>query len=279
MFLVYAEVIDQDAKTPAFQVVAPVTAGERGRLIVGKRGIFVGLDGKEWDATIVDVVENPISLAEAIKAPFRRAGSFVNKKIEGFAQSKLQEQEAKALDVSVTAPVAATPAPAAPPAKDGSSSLQNLAIGGGIALAGLSTALGLVVNALSNVALGNVFRAIFAVGLAVTALSAFLGWLRLRRRDMSMIYEAQGWAVNAQMKLDRRLRAIFTRVPPFPVGSLEEKDQERLARVRRIRRAVLATVVVVAIGGAAGYLAWNPDARATLLEWLDKAWKLVTGIK
>ncbi|HVY62825.1 MAG TPA: hypothetical protein VHF22_14305, partial [Planctomycetota bacterium] len=100
MFLVYAAISDQDGKV-VFEVVSPVTTGERGRIAVGKRGIFIGLDGREWDAQVVDVVENAISIAEAIRAPFRRAAKFIGKKIEDFASSKLTAAEKQALETPV----------------------------------------------------------------------------------------------------------------------------------------------------------------------------------
>src|SRR5262249_22042045 len=72
IYLVYAAITEKDTAAAAYEVVAPVTAGERGRLRVGKRGIFIDVAGKEWDAQIVEILENPISVREAMFAPFRR---------------------------------------------------------------------------------------------------------------------------------------------------------------------------------------------------------------
>jgi hypothetical protein len=70
IFIVYAAISERDQNLASYEVMAPVTSGERGRLRVGKRGIFIDTEGREWDAQIVDLIENPISVPEAIRAPF-----------------------------------------------------------------------------------------------------------------------------------------------------------------------------------------------------------------
>ena len=42
-------------------IAAAVTAGVRGGISIGKRGIFYDRDNQEWDATIVDLIVQPIS--------------------------------------------------------------------------------------------------------------------------------------------------------------------------------------------------------------------------
>src|SRR2546430_13709344 len=88
IFLVYAQILEKDGAAPAFEVVAPVTAGERGRLRAGKRGIFIDVQGKEWDAVVVEVVENPISILEAAVAPFRRVQEMIAGRIESMIAEK-----------------------------------------------------------------------------------------------------------------------------------------------------------------------------------------------
>jgi len=56
----------------AFDIAVPVTRGGTSELYVGKRGVFFSKSGKEFDAQIVQIVENPISLWESLKEPFRK---------------------------------------------------------------------------------------------------------------------------------------------------------------------------------------------------------------
>ena len=47
--------------------------------------------------------------------------------------------------------------------------------------------------------------------------------VKLRRRNMSALLEAGGWAVNRKMKLTSSLGRLFTRVPPFPEDSRKRR--------------------------------------------------------
>ena len=262
MFLVYASISDGEGKTPAFEVAAPVTTGERGRLVVGKRGIFIGIDGKEYDSQIVEIVENPISIYEATKAPFRRAWELIGKKIEDFATSRLQSAEtattqtlAKIDPATGLAAVVPPAAPAtAPAANNGNSMVRDMLIGGGLAVAALGSALAYVVSAMSTI---NPIKAVYAVITVVGLIvffSGFLGWLKLRLRDMGPLLEANGWAINLEMKLTYRLGRLFTRRPGLPPGAhrdhrdiLAPIGSEEYDRDIRWRNITIGTSIGVAI--------------------------------
>ncbi len=102
-----------------------------------------------------------------------------------------------------------------------------------------------------------------ALIVAVAGLSALLGWLKLRRRDMGMLFEANGWAINPRMKITRRLGIIFTRTPDFPPGTVHDRRDmlAGLAEIqaqdkeiaRRRRRAYFTAFVVLA---AAAFWVW-----------------------
>ncbi len=230
IFLVYATVLDRQQK-PRYEVVAPVTAGERGRLRVGKRGLYLDRAGATWDAEVIEVMENPISLMEAAKAPFRRLSEMISQKLESLASNKLASGEKALTELPSAIPAApasaaaapGAPAPAAPapaaaaaaPAPAGGG-LQNMMLAGSLATAALGSAAAFVLKAVAEI---NLFRlATTLVGLValVAGISAFLGWLKLRRRDLSLLLEANQWAVNSAMPLDRRMGAGFTRIPEVP---------------------------------------------------------------
>ena len=81
-------------------VVVPVTTGSRGNLVVGKRGVFFDLKGVDYDAKIVQVIENPVCIREALIAPFARLWGIVESKIEawsGAAEKGLQQTFTKAI--------------------------------------------------------------------------------------------------------------------------------------------------------------------------------------
>ncbi len=255
IFLVYAQVLEKDSAAPAFEVVAPVTSGERGRLRAGKRGLFIDVQGKEWDAVIVEVVENPISIKEAMLLPFRRAQKMIADRVESMLAKQQAAHEAALVST------AAAGAPAAPAAeKKDSAGMQNLLIGGSIAFAAIGSALAYVVSAVTSIAPLKLLGGIAGLAAGLAGLSALLAWLKLRRRDMGMLFEASGWAINPRMKITRRLGIIFTRTPDFPPGTrvdrrdvlaglAEIKAQDK--EIARRRRRISGVVFLLAVAGAA----------------------------
>ncbi|MFO0603711.1 MAG: hypothetical protein U0324_11085 [Polyangiales bacterium] len=237
IFLVYAKIMEKEAGGATFEVVAPVTGGEKGRLRPGKRGVFYDREGKEWDAQIEEIVENPISVREAMYAPFRRAWAFLNEKFESWVDSASEAQQKALSDKTEEAATTAQrnaeeaaerarqPPPAAPaagaapaaaaPASEGLN-INALVVGGGVALAGLGAVLAGLVNMLTSL---SGWAAILGVVAAVLALSAFTAWLKLRRRDMSVLLEANGWAVNVHTKVTARIAKVFAYTPDLPKGA------------------------------------------------------------
>jgi hypothetical protein len=285
IFLVYAAITERDGNV-AFEVVAPVTSGNKGRLRIGKRGIFVDNAGREWDAQIVDIAENPISLAEAIRAPFRRAADFIRMKFEDLADAKLSASEraiAQKLDQKLTstaAPAAGKPSGTVSAPSGGG--LQMMLLTGSVALAALGSATAYIVSAVVNISPLKALGAVASIAGVVIVISAVLGWLKLRRRDMSLLLEANGWALNVHMGITGRLGRLFTRTPALPKGSrkdrtdillafLEEERDAARAKTRRRRRIVVLAFFVLA---AAVLYVWleHWGGRTVAGPWLDSLW-------
>jgi len=238
MCLLYVQVKPRDGGAP-YEVAVPVTSGGIGNLCVQKRGIFQDTDGAECDAVVVSIIENPISLAEALTSPFKRLARLVTGKIESLtaqAEKKLDTQAGTALDQLTAAD--AKPKPAKPAVGPG-----GMLMGFGVAGAAVGSALAYIAKTVAEKPLAIV------VGLAVAVLlvmlpTSIVAWLKLRRRDLSAILEGSGWGVNARMRLDYHQSRFFTRRPAYPRGS------------RGLRRAVwrwiiLALLCLAALAGTA----------------------------
>lgn len=207
MYLLYVEVTGRQDKDIKFEIVAPVTSGTSDGLHVGKRGIFFTIDGREWDAEVVDIVVNPISIWESVKAPFKQFSDFVKKQINRFTQSGRET-----LDKSLSAP-------------DTSGMARNLLLGGGIAIAALGSAFAYITKALSQVKLVHVLGTLVSISAIVILPGIILGVIKIRKRDMSVLLEASGWAVNLHMRLNAALGRLFTHIPLLPKGAkIERKD-------------------------------------------------------
>lgn len=203
--------LEHPRRPEGLEVAVPATSGRQGNLKLGKQGIFQDVEGKEWFATVVHISPNPISLTEAMFAPFARLGAAVTRKVESVTQSaeKKLDQAGESLDLP------APPPPAAPgPAANG----QMLA-GGGIALAALGSSLAFMTKTFAGLSLLEIIGGLLAAILAVLVPSAIIAMVRLSRRDLSVLLEGSGWAVNQRMTLNRAQRLAFTARPRLPKGS------------------------------------------------------------
>jgi len=226
MYVIYLEITGPGV--PAYEVAAAVTSGGVGNLCVGKRGIFYDRAGRELDARIVQLIDNPISLREAMVEPFRRLGRAVAGKIEsitGSAEKQLDQTGAQVVtDVqTTTAPAPGSPAsgaPAAPaPIAPTGAGMGGVLAGGGIAVAALGSSLAYITKTLAALAWWKIAAGVGGAIAAVILPTIIVAVLKLRRRDLSAILEGAGWAVNARMRLDRRQSRYFTERPDYPRGS------------------------------------------------------------
>src|SRR5512138_1614596 len=77
----------------AMKIAACFTQGDSDYLMVGRNGVFYDRRGRDWDATIVKIVENPISIRQAFWAPYKKALRFVEEQVARFAAAKDKEAD------------------------------------------------------------------------------------------------------------------------------------------------------------------------------------------
>ena len=205
MYLLYVEVTGGQDKEIKFEIVAPVTSGSSEGLCVGKRGIFFAVDGREWDAEVVDIVVNPISVWESVKAPFQKIADFVRKQIEKMTKSS----EEKAVSMASGASASGT--------------ARDLMLGGGLAIAAIGSSFAYITKALSEVKPVQVLVALLGLAMVILLPSIFAGFAKIRKRDMSGLLEASGWAVNVRMRLNMTMGRLFTHTPHLPKDVRKER--------------------------------------------------------
>jgi hypothetical protein len=205
-----------------YEVAVPVTRGRSTNLEGGKRGIFYDLDGKEFDAIVTQVIRQPVSLWEAMTMPFQRIGTFITSKVEAFAASgdkafaeQLDKGYASASAAATTAVTA--PAPAAPTPQGGGAA--GLIAAGGIAFAAVGSSLAFIVSQVKSLTLVDVISAAIIIATIVMLPAGLLGWLKLRRRNLALLLEGSGWALNDRLTLTPALAALITRKPRLPKGA------------------------------------------------------------
>ncbi len=212
MYLLYVEVVGRQDKDIKFEIVSAVTSGDSGRLRIGKRGIFFTRDGKEWDAQVKDILANPISIWESLKAPFLQLTTFIRNQAEKFGKSR----QAKTGAVPGT-----------------SSIVRDLLLGGGIAVAALGSSFAYITKTLSQVKPFHILIAFAGIIVIILLPNIIMGFLKLRKRDLSVILEAGGCAVNLKMRLGINLGRLFTHMPRLPKGSIKERRDMVAESVRK----------------------------------------------
>lgn len=224
MYVFYASVGNGPGEK-AYEVAVPVTAGRKGNLWVGKRGIFIDLAGRERNAVITEIIENPISVAEAMVSPFKRLARMITGKIEEITQ-EAQSQ----LDSFASGDADAYKVQQAEQGGRRGLSGGSLLVGGSVAFAAIGSAIAYIANTLTKLTWWQFLASIGGVIAMVILPSAVLAFIKLRRRDLSAIIEASGWAVNARMRLTHRLGRCFTLRPDYPSGSKGIPVHRRAAR-------------------------------------------------
>jgi len=217
MCLLYLEVTGRQDREIAFNIVAPVTSSNIGGLRVGKRGIFFTTDSREWDAEITDIVVNPISIWESVTAPCRQVSGFIKAQVD-----KLNKFRDEKIQTTMAVPTS-------------SGATRDLLLGGGIAIAALGSAFAYIIKALSQVKLSHVLGLSLGIIVIVVLPGMIAGFIKIRRRDMSILLEASGWAINVRMRLSRALGRLFTHIPKLPKQARKEKRDSISKFVKEFR--------------------------------------------
>lgn len=203
---------------PKMQVACAFTAGDSDFLFVGRNGIFYDRKGRDWNATITKIVDNPISVRQAFWSPYKKLMRWIEQQVnkraaeaDAASTGKLQETAAK------TSEAAAAGAPAASAAAPKKMDIGVVAAIG-VAIGGIAT----VVSKLLETFFG--LGALMPVGilgvlLLISGPAMLIAWMKLRQRNLGPILDANGWAVNVLTKVNIPLGGSLTEMPHLPAGS------------------------------------------------------------
>ncbi|MFI5299921.1 MAG: hypothetical protein ACHREM_17675 [Polyangiales bacterium] len=250
-------------------IAAAFTGGDSDDLMVGRNGVFYDRKGNDWDATIVKLIEHPISVRQAFWLPYKRVAKMIDEQIEKFASSRdkeIQEQSsknvadaAKATEESAKEADAPLPVPVVPltvPAKKEGPAPFDVAKFAGI-FAAIGLAIGAIGSALAAVATGFLalkwWQMPIAMGglmLLVSGPSMMLAWLKLRQRNLGPILDANGWAVNARAKMNVAFGASLTHVAALPLDAERSLDDPFADKKNPWPHRLVALAIVIALGWA-----------------------------
>ncbi len=246
MFLIYCDCTTK-SKPGKLSIVAAVTVGEVGDLIVGKNALYYDNTGEEWDAVITKIVDNPISVAQAFWSPYRRMA----KAIENLINKSAADKDAKIM-ADATAKINAVPA--APAA--GATPAQPFDIGKfagitaafGIALGAIGTALTKIFSGILSLPLWKTLLVIIAILMVISGPAMIMAWMKLRRRNIAPLLNANGWAVNASSKISIPFGETLTDAAKYPKMKLKDPYAKKGIAPWKAWLITIAALAVVAAG-------------------------------
>ena len=261
MFLVYCDCTTK-TKPGKLTIVAAVTVGEIGDLIVGKNAVYYDNAGLEWDAVITKIVDNPISVAQAFWSPYRRMAKTVENLINKSAADKDAKMMADAT-AKINAAPAALPAgtdpkaaPAAAPPFD-IAKFAGIFAAIGMALGMIGSALVVIFKGLKAMAWWKLILVFVAIMLVISGPAMVLAWLKLRRRNIAPLLNANGWAVNAASKISIPFGETLTDVAKYPKMKLTDPYAKAgLAPWKKWLISLSAVIVAVGVLWIFNLLAW-----------------------
>lgn len=232
------------------QIVAAVTNGDSDNLMVGRNGLFYDRKGRDWDATITKIVDNPISIRQAFWAPYKKAARMIQEQIAKRAATADDAAAARMAQAAARLEAAAekgaaTPPPAGPPPaqKVDPGMIAALSVGA----AGLGATLGAILTGFLNLK-WMMPLGVLAIILIISGPSMILAWLKLRRRNLGPILDANGWAVNAKAKINMPFGAALTQVATLPPNAIRDRARDPFAEKKRPWKLYSALFIILVLG-------------------------------
>jgi hypothetical protein len=211
-YLVYCDCV-RKATGEKMTIAAAFTNGDCDNLMVGRNGIFYDRDGKDWDATVTKLVENPISIRQAFWSPYKKLIRFIEEQVAKRAAAGEASSSTMLTGAADKVGTAATTgkADAVAPKKFDVGVVAAL----GVAVGGITAALGALLQAFFGLGFWMPLGVLGLV-LLISGPSMLIAWLKLRQRNVGPILDANGWAVNAHARVNLPFGASLTRLAVLP---------------------------------------------------------------
>jgi hypothetical protein len=230
------------AGSSPMNLAACFTQGDSDYLFVGRHGVFYDRQGRDWDAVITSIVDNPISIRQAFWSPYKKFIRMIEEQIakraaaaDAAAHSKLSAAAEHTANVDKAKPIE-------PPKKFDLALITGI----GVAVGSIATFLGVILTKFMDLPAWKMPLLVAAIMLAISTPSMIIAWLKLRQRTLGPILEGNGWAVNGRVKINIPFGSALTdlaKLPPGAKRSLDDPYEDKEAKKRR-RQSILLIILV-----------------------------------
>jgi hypothetical protein len=231
--------------TPA-KIAACFTQGDSDYLFVGRNGVFIDRQGRDWDATITSIVDNPISIRQAFSAPYKKLVRLVEEQVARRAAAADAASHHRLTTVAETAAnLDKQRAPEAPRKVD-----VGAVAAIGVAVTGAVSVITLMLGYLFGMKPWQYPLVLAGLIAAISGPSMLIAWLKIRQRTLGPILEGNGWAINGRVRINLPLGSRLTQRATLPPGTVRRLDDPYLDRAAAARRRMIIVFTVLLLVGA-----------------------------
>ena len=256
------------AGRPSMNVAACFTQGDSDYLFVGRHGVFYDRQGRDWDAVITSIVDNPISIRQAFSSPYKKFLRMIEEQVAKRAAAAEASSSGKLAAAAEKTANADTAKPEAPKKVD-----VGAVAAIGVAITGAVSALTLILGYVFQLKAWQYPLVLVGLVLAISGPSMVIAWLKLRQRTLGPLLEGNGWAVNGRVAINIPFGTALTDLAVLPPGahrSLEDPYEDKEAAKRKRRATALVVLLLLAAAaifirwkrGQTGRYFWQPAAMA-----------------
>ena len=248
MYLVYCDCTTK-ASPAKLSIVAAITVGDVGDLAVGKNAIYYDNKGQLWDAVITKIIDNPISVGQAFWSPYRRMATTIENLINKSAAEK-DAAMMKNANEKINAVPTAKPAEGdakAPAQPFDIAKFAGIFAAIGMAFGMIGTALAGILDSFKGFTLWQYVGIFVGIMLVISGPAMVMAWMKLRRRNIGPLLNANGWAINASFKISIPFGETLTDIARYP--KLKLKDPYAKSGMPAWLKWVMSLVVLVVVLG------------------------------
>lgn len=260
-YLLYCDIFRAEKKR---QVLCLLTNGACDNVIVGQNAVFYDREGRDWNATVTKISANPISIKEAFFTPYKNLVRLIEEQVAkrtSDAEAKSSELISTAAEKTANVDKIDKVETVAPKKLDlGTIALIGTAIGG------ISTLVGSI--------LGILFGLGFwvPVGLAgllllISGPSMILAAMKLRKRSIAPILEANGWAINAHTRVNIALGTSLTKLSKLPRNSKLTRFDPFAEKKKGKYIFIFIVILLLLVVGVFCYFYFIKKAGLNPLKW------------
>jgi len=228
-------------------IAAAFTGGDSDFLMVGRNGVFYDRHGQDWDATIIRIIDHPISIRQAFWSPYKRIMKLVGEQLEKLAAARAKAVTERAASGIVGAAEKVSEAkPAVPAQPFDVAKFAGIFAAIGLAIGAIGTALAAVVTGFLKLGWWQMPLAVLGIVLVISGFSMIIAWLKLSQRNLGPLLDANGWAINTRAKINIPFGSTLTEIAYLPEGA-ERLTYDPYAEKKRRWPFVVGIIILLVI--------------------------------